>query len=431
MRIIHTSDWHLGQNFYGKSRAKEHRAFMDWLLVQIAQHNVDALIIAGDVFDTGTPPSYARALYNQFIVQMQQSECQLIILGGNHDSVSTLSESKELLACLNARVIPGAFDNISEHVFEIYNRQGEVGAIVCALPYLRPRDIVLSQAGQSATDKQQQLSAAIAALYQESFAIAQGIQAKQQVPIIATGHLTTVGASTSESVREIYIGSLDAFNANLFPAADYIALGHIHRPQKIAKTEHIRYSGSPIPLSFDELNGDKSVFLVEFDGISPTVTGLVVPKFQPLAVIKGDLAHIEAQINRLISDTAEVASDGATEDSDYEIRQSTWLSVEVSEQDYLSDLQTRIGELIEGKPLEVLQLKRARTARSAQIERIDNEILAELSVTEVFERRLAQEEWSRDDQLQKRDRIQAQFQQVLARVEESLIQGVEDNHENP
>ena len=100
--------------------------------------------------------------------------------------------------------------------------------------------------------------------------------------------------------------------------------------------------------------------------------------------------------------------------------------MEVSEQDYLSDLQTRIGELIDGKPLEVLQLKRARTARSAQIERVDNEILAELSVTEVFERRLAQEEWSSDDQLKKRGRIQAQFQQVLASVEESLIQGVED-----
>jgi DNA repair protein SbcD/Mre11 len=425
MRIIHTSDWHLGQNFYGKSRAREHRAFMDWLLEQIAQHKVDALIIAGDVFDTGTPPSYARALYNQFIVQMQQSECQLIILGGNHDSVSTLSESKELLACLNARVIPGAFDSISEHVFELNNRQGEVGAIICALPYLRPRDMMLSQAGQSATDKQQQLANAIAALYQDSFAIAQSIQAKQQapVPIIATGHLTTVGASTSESVREIYIGSLDAFNANLFPAADYIALGHIHRPQKIAKTEHIRYSGSPIPLSFDELNGDKSVFLVEFDGISPTVTGLVVPKFQPLAVIKGDLAHIETQINRL---AAEAAADEAIEESGNQLNHNTWLSVEVSEQDYLSDLQTRIGELIDGQPLEVLQLKRARTARSAQIERVDNEILAELSVTEVFERRLAQEEWSSDDQLQKRGRIQAQFQQVLACVEESLIQGVED-----
>jgi DNA repair protein SbcD/Mre11 len=425
MRIIHTSDWHLGQNFYGKSRAREHRAFMDWLLEQIAQHQVDALIIAGDVFDTGTPPSYARALYNQFIVQMQQSECQLIILGGNHDSVSTLSESKELLACLNARVIPGAFDNISEHVFELNNRQGEVGAIICALPYLRPRDMMLSQAGQSATDKQQQLANAIAALYQDSFVVAQGIQAKQQVPvpIIATGHLTTVGASTSESVREIYIGSLDAFNANLFPAADYIALGHIHRPQKIAKTEHIRYSGSPIPLSFDELNGDKSVFLVEFDGTSPTVTGLVVPKFQPLAVIKGDLAHIETQINRL---AAEAAEDEVIEESGNQLNHNTWLSVEVSEQDYLSDLQTRIGELIDGKPLEVLQLKRARTARSAQIERVDNEILAELSVTEVFERRLAQEEWSSDDQLQKRGRIQAQFQQVLASVEESLIQGVED-----
>jgi len=85
MRIIHTSDWHLGQHFFGKSRAAEHQAFMTWLLEQIELHQVDALIIAGDIFDTGTPPSYARTLYNQFIVQMQKSGCQLIILGGNHD----------------------------------------------------------------------------------------------------------------------------------------------------------------------------------------------------------------------------------------------------------------------------------------------------------------------------------------------------------
>lgn len=412
MRIIHTSDWHLGQHFFGKSRAAEHQAFMTWLLEQIQQHQVDALVIAGDIFDTGTPPSYARTLYNQFIVQMQQSGCQLIILGGNHDSVSMLGESKELLACLNTRVIPGALSSPEDHVFVINNRQGQPGAIMCGLPFLRPRELIQSQINESAKDKQLKLGNAIAQYYQASFEQAQSLQAQhkgvtnEDLPIIATGHLTTVGASTSESVREIYIGSLDAFNANLFPPADYIALGHIHRSQKVAKTEHIRYSGSPLALSFDELTKDnlahKSVFLVQFQAQSPMqVETLNIPMFQPMQFIRGNLAHIQQQIALFA-------------DSDDEPLKQTWLSIEVTEQDYLSDLQSRIVDMTQHKAVEVLQLKRARANRKAAMQINQNETLSELSVKEVFQRRLMQEQF--DDQAAK-ERIIRKFDQIHQIVE--------------
>ena len=108
MRIIHTSDWHLGQFFYTRSRAAEHQAFFNWLIDRVEEHQVDAVIVAGDIFDTGSPPSYARELYNRFVVDLQRTGCQLIVLGGNHDSVATLNESRELLACLNAQVIAAA-----------------------------------------------------------------------------------------------------------------------------------------------------------------------------------------------------------------------------------------------------------------------------------------------------------------------------------
>lgn len=144
MRIIHTADWHLGQFFYNKSRAAEHQAFLDWLLIQIEQHQVDALIIAGDLFDTGTPPSYAREMFNRFVVALQPSGCQLIVLAGNHDSVATLNESRELLACLNTRVI--ATPQEKDDVLLLNTRQGEPGALLCAIPYLRPRDILRSRA---------------------------------------------------------------------------------------------------------------------------------------------------------------------------------------------------------------------------------------------------------------------------------------------
>lgn len=415
MRIIHTSDWHLGQYFYGKSRAAEHEAFMAWLLDQIDTNQVDALIVAGDIFDTGTPPSYARALYNQFIVQIQQTGCKLIILGGNHDSVSTLNESRHLLACLNTTVIPGAFEQVSEHVLPLKNRQGELGAILCGLPYLRPRDIVLSESGESSTDKQHKLGAAISDLYQRCFEQATELNASlsSPVPIIATGHLTTVGASTSESVRDIYIGSLDAFNAAHFPPADYIALGHIHRPQVVAKSEHIRYSGSPIALSFDELTNQndakKSVFLVEFtDNKLAHVTPLMVPMFQAMQVLKGDLDSIAQQLNTFAANAQGTAT--------------TWLSIEVSQQDYLSDLQSRIADMTQDKAVEVLQLKRARSQRQQHIKQLDNETLSELSVNEVFARRLAQEQFDTPSQQAQLARIKQQFSQVVSEVESEINQ---------
>lgn len=410
MRILHTSDWHLGQHFYGKNRADEHQAFMAWLIEQIGTYQVDALIVAGDIFDTGTPPSYARTLYHEFIVSMQQANCQLIILGGNHDSVSMLGESQGLLACLHTQVIPGALTQPDNHVLTIKKRDGELGAIVCAIPFLRPRDLIQSQQGESAKDKQIKLGQAIADFYEISVSHArernQALMADNSInaplPIIATGHLTTVGASTSESVRDIYIGSLDAFNAQLFPEVDYIALGHIHRPQIVAKSQTIRYSGSPIPLSFDELiEGDKankSVCLVTFKDGQTEVEQLPVPMFQPMACLKGNLLEIEQQLASF-----------TIEKSQQQNQLNTWLSIEVKEQDFLADLPMRISALCENKAVEVLQLKRARDPKKQVIKAEEYETLAELNVEDVFAMRLAQEQIEDNDLL---TRIHHRFSQI-------------------
>jgi len=379
MRIIHTADWHLGQFFYSKSRAREHQAFLDWLLDQIVQHQVDALIIAGDLFDTGSPPSYAREMFNRFVVALQPSGCQLVVLAGNHDSVATLNESRELLACLNTQVITSATPQGEQQVLTLKQRDGAPGALLCAIPYLRPRDILRSQAGQSGREKQISLLEAIEQHYQHCFAAAQAQRDAQDVklPIIATGHLTTVGVTKSDSVRDIYIGTLDAFPAQAFPPADYIALGHIHRAQRIANSEHIRYSGSPIPLSFDELGREKSVFLLEFSTTLDTVTPLTIPHFQPMQMLKGSMAEIEHQLAQFSASASE---------------QPVWLDIEITTQEYLSDLQRRIEALTENLPVEVLLVRRSREQRQRSLERLENETLSELKVEDVFARRLAQED---------------------------------------
>lgn len=401
MRIIHTADWHLGQFFYSKSRAREHQAFLDWLLDQIVQHQVDALIIAGDLFDTGSPPSYAREMFNRFVVALQPSGCQLVVLAGNHDSVATLNESRELLACLNTQVITSATPQGEQQVLTLKQRDGAPGALLCAIPYLRPRDILRSQAGQSGREKQISLLEAIEQHYQHCFAAAQAQRDAQDVtlPIIATGHLTTVGVTKSDSVRDIYIGTLDAFPAQAFPPADYIALGHIHRAQRIANSEHIRYSGSPIPLSFDELGREKSVFLLEFSTTLNTVTPLTIPHFQPMQMLKGSMAEIEHQLAQFSASASE---------------QPVWLDIEITTQEYLSDLQRRIEALTENLPVEVLLVRRSREQRQRSLERLENETLSELKVEDVFARRLAQE-----DQL---DAVQAEQLTQLFRTQLAALE---------
>ncbi|WP_086873222.1 exonuclease subunit SbcD [Kosakonia pseudosacchari] len=371
MRIIHTSDWHLGQNFYSKNRAAEHDAFLDWLLAAAETHQVDAIIVAGDIFDTGSPPSYARELYNRFVVKLQQTGCQLIVLAGNHDSVATLNESKAILAYLKTTVVASA----GTQPFWLYRRDGEPGAVFCPVPFLRPRDITVSQAGLSGQQKQQHLLAAITDYYQQQFSQACELRGDKPLPIIASGHLTTVGASKSDAVRDIYIGTLDAFPAQNFPPVDYLALGHIHRAQKIGGLEHIRYCGSPIALSFDETGKSKSVNLVTFaEGKLADVTALEVPETQPLAVIKGDFAEICRQLEQW--------RDAPTE-------QTVWLDIEIESHEYLADMQRKIQQVTEDLPVEVLLVRRSREQRERILSGELRETLNELKVEEVFARRLA------------------------------------------
>ena len=403
MRILHTSDWHLGQHFMGKTRQAEHQAFCAWLVEQVREQAVDAVLIAGDIFDTGAPPSYAREQYNRFIVELRASGCELVVLGGNHDSVAMLGESKTLLAQLGTRVIPGVCEQLDEQLLVLQRRDGTPGAILCGIPFIRPRDVLLSQAGQSAQDKQQSLQQAIQQHYQALYALAEAKRAELggDLPIIATGHLTTVGASASDSVREIYVGSLEAFPTSAFPPAAYIALGHIHRPQKVGGLEHIRYCGSPIPLSFDEAKQQKEVLLVEFDGGGlHQITALPVPRFQPLLSLRGSLKELEAQIKQ-------AAQQGSAE-------QPVWLEVLVGTDDYLSDLQQRIAALCEGLPVEVLRIRRERGNAVAGLLGQVRETLDELSVEDVFAQRLSSESLDEGEQAL----LLGLYQQVVSELRE-------------
>jgi exonuclease SbcD len=394
------------------------------LISQVKRYDIDAIIVAGDIFDTATPPSYARQMYFNFISKIQSLDCQLVILAGNHDSVSMLAESKELLSALSTRVIANVSDlenndNLAEQVFILKNNHQEPKAVICAVPFIRPRDVIKSQQGQSANDKSKSLQQAIVEHYQTLFEHAQQLvkDSKLALPIIATGHLTALGVTSSDSVRDIYIGTLEALPSNAFPAADYIALGHIHRAQKVGKTEHIRYCGSPIALSFDEATHDKRVLLVDFtDNNLTLVTSLIVPCFQPLAMVKTSLAKLSQAVEKLLAEL----------NFSQENSQKLWLDIELVDSDRLSDLQSRITTLVENFPVEILLVRRAKQIRQQLMQaQQDNSTLSELTLDEVFSSRLNQEEYfshggESSNEAEKRDehkkRLQTLFKQTVAQV---------------
>ena len=253
MRILHTADWHLGARLVERDRLPEHAAFIDWLIETLRSEKIDALLVSGDVFDAANPPQDAVALYFDFLKRLADLKTvKAVITGGNHDSASHLNAPRELLKRFDVHVFGHAGEN---------NIVDLGGAVVAAVPFLRERDLRQATAGETITAVHEQVRAAISTHYAAQLAACRDLA--QGRPVIAMGHLTALGASTSDSERDIHIGNLGAVGADLFSGFDYTALGHLHRPQKVANIETVRYSGSPIPLSFSEAADAKSVVIID------------------------------------------------------------------------------------------------------------------------------------------------------------------------
>ena len=295
MRILHTADWHLGLRLYKKELHDEHRKFFDWLLELIRVRDIYALLISGDMFDQANPSNESRKLYYEFLKELISMNCLVIITGGNHDSPGILNAPKDILQMLQVNVVGNVPDQMEDEVFEIL-KDGEIGAVVCAVPYIREPDIHRFTEGEEYDDKRKQVSAGIRNHFK---ALSDYCAAKYDpsIPIIAMGHLYAAGATTSESEREIQIGYQSPVTADDFPERfDYVALGHIHRPQFVAQQTRIRYSGSPIALSFSEKNDKKIVIELEITADGIEQTSHPVPAFRKLVKFSGTYEAVKTAI---------------------------------------------------------------------------------------------------------------------------------------
>ena len=282
LTILHTSDWHLGRRLYGRMRYEEFEAFLSWLQETISAQKVDVLIVAGDIFDTMTPSNRAQALYYEFLGKVSKLCCEhIVIVAGNHDSPTFLDAPSKVLKFLNVHVIGTACDDLNDEVLVLDAIDGTPHCIIAAVPYLRDRDVRGSHAGESMDCKDANVIKGIRAHYDEVASIAKARQEhlsdahQRHIPIIATGHLFAAGSKTTEDdgVRDLYVGSLGQISADMFDDGfDYVALGHLHVPQRVGGCEHIRYSGSPIAMGFGEAKQQKQVLLVEFGEVEKSLS---------------------------------------------------------------------------------------------------------------------------------------------------------------
>lgn len=310
VHFLHTSDWHLGQLFYNYSREHEHSQFLDWLLQQIQEKQPNALLISGDIFDVINPSAHAQKQLYQFIAQAHAlaPHMQTLMIAGNHDSGYRIEQVAPLLEKYNAKtvgVVQWNTDktlNTDHLILPIYNVYGETVAWCVALPFLRSAEITgfneHTKDSESATE------------YLHHTVIAQALERKQpDQALIVMSHAHMRGGEASDSERSIIIGHQDALPIGLFGNdVDYVALGHLHKPQKV-QHEHIRYSGSPIPLSFSEKNYKHQVVDVQIDKTSSEpfkVEKLHIPRTLELYPISGELSEVMQQLKAL--PTGEIAN---------------------------------------------------------------------------------------------------------------------------
>ncbi|MDP4276194.1 MAG: exonuclease SbcCD subunit D C-terminal domain-containing protein [Bacteroidota bacterium] len=401
MKILHTSDLHLGHRLLEQSQYEEQHLFLQWLLTAITEENVHVLLIAGDIFDNGAPSAQSLKLYYDFLVDLRQTPCQhVFVTGGNHDAPGMLEAPKELLQALSVQVVGKATDNPENEVFRI--EEDDEQLVVAAVPFLRDQDIRRALGGENYDEVSEKYKKALISHYREMADCCRKATASN-VPVIAMGHLFAVGGKASDSEQSIYVGGLGDIAAGDFPKIfDYIALGHLHGPQTVQGYETIRYSGSPYILSFSEINQPKSVVFIETDQTSVTTIRLLpVPCFRPVRSIQGTVGECQAAMQRL---------------SEEKHALTPWIEVILNdEQDKLVSASD-INKLAEPLHVEVLKVSYGQPKTIQGIEQLLDEGIqvSELNPEQVFRKKCDEEGYN----LVERPDLLEAFNEILQQLNE-------------
>ena len=403
MKILHTADWHIGKQLHKQSLSEEMDLFLDWLLGFIKKEKIDLLLISGDIFDVANPASKDREVYYQFLSRLIQLGTRTIITGGNHDSIAVLNAPSVLLGHMGITVIGGAAEEITQEVIEIKNKKGELEAVVAAVPFLRDKDLRRIDPTQT-QDRREAIREGMKEHYQVLSDYCKTF--KNQVPVIAMGHLYAKGASISESERDI--GNQSSINADIFTDVfDYVALGHIHRPQIVAKNEAIRYSGSPIALSFSEKTDEKSIVVLETEKASiKDISIIPIPKQRKLVRFSGDYDKVTEQL--------------ATYSSDSDLIDFIELHVKAPSFSHslISSVEALITDCADQEAFRILKHTFEFEENSKQVTDFfeENINIEEMKPEDIFESKVSSEEQMEEKQKQK---LRDLFAEILVEVQQN------------
>jgi exonuclease SbcD len=404
MKILHTADWHIGKVLHKQSLQAELNLFFDWLLGIIEEESINILLISGDIFDLANPSASDRALYYGFLKRLVSLKLKIIITGGNHDAVGLLNAPKEILASLDINVIGGATSDIRDELITIKSSDGSLLLDIAAVPFLRDKDLRNKESDEKYKSRTEAIRAGIHKHYRSLYEIHK--KENPTIPIIAMGHLFAVGAKLSDSERDIHVGNTASVDESIFSGYEYVALGHIHKPQRVAKKDHIRYSGSPIALSFSERDDQKCILIIELENnkLKPAEK-IVVPKSRELKKIKGSLEKVTQQL--------------ASYDPNYLLR--SFVEIEVQEESFSALTLSKVEQLNEtyedNSKFSILKSKTSfsKGMKDTSDLYIEGSNIEDLAPKDVFDKRLEQEELDPGTQ----ENLREAFLELLEKVEQA------------
>jgi len=399
MKILHTADWHIGKKLHKHYLYEDFDLFINWLIKLITEQEIEAVLISGDVFDLANPSAEARKQYYRALLQLRKTNCQLIITGGNHDSPSMLDAPKEILNELKVTVIGGMPSKIEECLIPLQNKKGENELIVAAIPFLRDSDLRSIDEEVVYENRIEAIRKGIEATFTKAAKTSKDLY--PELPVLAMGHLYAAGIESSESERDIQIGNQAAFQASEFGTEfSYVALGHIHKPQRVNAQIPTFYSGSALPLSFSERKDEKRLLLIDTEnGFEPE--SIAIPSFRKLIRISGSITEIQQKLFSL-------ESQGSL---------TNLIEVELKEENYDANLIAQLDDLVTNFEQANFEIVKHRATFKNQLRESgklfeSHQHLEDLKPQEVFQKLLAQHSYAEDV----KEKVNIAFQELLEEV---------------
>ncbi|PSW64000.1 exonuclease sbcCD subunit D [Photobacterium leiognathi subsp. mandapamensis] len=408
MKIIHTSDWHLGHQLHGYNREYEHQAFLDWLADELETQQADALLVAGDIFDTANPPASSWRMLYRFLAKVSKTlpNLDVVMIGGNHDSPSKLDAPHELLKAFDLHMVGGIHRledgtlDVDRMLVPITNKDQQTVAYVLAVPFLRSADLRTDNLDEN----DDRLIKGVEVLYSEMTQAARNLLTPEQA-MIGMGHAYMASGQLSEmSERRVLGGNQHALPASIFADdMSYVALGHLHLAQKVAKKEHVRYSGSPIPLSMSERNYMHQILAVEFDGRDvKAIEEISIPRSVDMLKVPTKPAPLDEVLAAL----------KALPDDELPREQQPFLEVHVLLDKPQALLREKVLQALEGKSVRLAKITPHYNQREQQ-DSLQHRRLSDVSPQQVFAL-----SWNKKFDGEPTEAMAEAFETLLTQVEE-------------